>query len=270
MLKQQIHKIMLHHFWDKPLIIGLSGALLSILVYYGSMVLHDDLGRDMEVIQNFIEWFGVPYGLLIALVLVNVWAQYDIVDREFDREADAFAMMFHTVFLIQTADKKLLKYKNEVMEMIGEYVKHVLSTHKVEHNNPDVKKKGDNYLLKIRDTIGEIINFEKHGFLESELLGKLFEVMDVRGDRISHSLQRMPKTVWFLSLLSSIIWLIPFYGLHFENTWVGFVLISGVTFIVVSFLAIIRDLDDPFSGTWGICLDSWEELENLYDEYIQN
>jgi hypothetical protein len=85
-------------------------------------------------------------------------------------------------------------------------------------------------------------------------------MIDERGDRLSHSRQRIPFPVLVLSIVASFIWLIPFFALDFQNRGLGGAFVSGVTFIVVSIILIIIDLDDPVTGTWIVDLDSWEEL----------
>jgi hypothetical protein len=96
--------------------------------------------------------------------------------------------------------------------------------------------------------------------ITSELIREFNDVIDLRGDRISHSKQRIPTPVWGISLASSILWVAPFYALSFKNDLIAIILEGGVTAIVVAILVIIKDLDDPFEGTWKINVAEWELL----------
>lgn len=89
--------------------------------------------KDQETIKGFIEWFGTAYSLFLALVLVNVWAQFETIDREFDREVDALATLFYAVKHThppQGIDQEKADYINRVGNSIKDnikyYVKHVI------------------------------------------------------------------------------------------------------------------------------------------------
>ncbi len=247
-------------FISNPLFIGLFFSLYSI---FGRFYLYPKyselLAEDFELIKSFIEWFGVAYGLLIALVLVNVWAQFDGTEREFDREADAIFMLYESVKQVQeTAGTRDLGEK--IIEAIKKYVAHVTDNYKVELHNLKARDVGDKVLEDIRVLIGRLIYTDAPEAITFELVRQFNEVADVRGDRISRSRQRIPKPVWSISVASSILWVIPFYGLKFASDWVAIFLMSGVTAVVIAILVIIRDLDDPFEGSWQIDIEEWEQL----------
>jgi hypothetical protein len=88
---------------DNPITKSLAFALWAIPIYFYLLPFFGGLkltSSDYNNITQFIEWFGVPYGLLLALVLVNVWTQFDTVDRSFDREVDAIVNLPNLVPLI--------------------------------------------------------------------------------------------------------------------------------------------------------------------------
>ena len=248
-------------FISRPLLIGIFFSLYSFLVrFYVYPKYYPYLAPDSGLIQNFIEWFGVAYGLFIALVLVNVWAQYDSTEREFDREADAIFMLYESVRQIQDTTGDIASLRREIIQCIKDYVTHVTESYVAEHQNWKLRDQGDEILEAIRKRIGKLIHTDEKEAIISELVEEFNEAVDVRGDRISRSRQRIPNPVWGISLASSILWLIPFYGLDFQNDWIAISLVGGVTAIVVAILVIIRDLDDPFEGTWQIDIEEWRQL----------
>ncbi len=248
---------------DNPIAIGFALALSIIPIYYyfilpflSRLGLRDD---DYKNIQQLIEWFGVPYALLLALVLVNVWKQFDETDRAFDREADAILALYNTFLLV--SNKRL--EKDVATNMIG-YIKHVKDyySEECEDKKSHYRNIGDEFLNQIRKLIGDLIKKRGNKVLTAELLRLVNELIDDRGDRLAYSKQRMPKPVLFLSLIASFLWLAPFFVLKFSDFFVGIFLVAGVTLVVVSIILIVWDLDNPFGGTWVIHLDSWEELLN--------
>ena len=85
---------------------------------------------------------------------------------------------------------------------------------------------------------------------------------DARSDRLSYIKQVTTDISYYLSLIASIIWLIPFFLLDFNNILVKSMYIGGIAFILVFILLIIYDLWNVFEGIWQIRLDVWYELLN--------
>jgi hypothetical protein len=211
---------------------------------------------DLTTIGNFIEWFGVPYGLLLALVLVNVWTEFESTDRAFDREVDTIYALYNTFLLI--ADAKTKKY---VYLCLYCYIEHVIANCKVEPKVQALKLRGDKLLNHIRKLTGRLVVQKKeYEVLTTELLRLVNKLIDFRGDRLSFSKQRMPKPVLYLSFISSALWLVPFFALSFGVPFVRIPYLVGVIFVIVSLLLIVMDLDEPFNGTWHINLDTWNEM----------
>ena len=102
----------------------------------------------------------------------------------------------------------------------------------------------------------------------SELLHELNAIIDLRGDRISLSSERLYESLRLLSIITSIVWLIPFYYLYYTDNSggdlslgiFGWILVVAVTFLVIIILTIIDDLDNPFDGYWTINISSWDKL----------
>lgn len=246
-----------------PVFVGVAFAFAGVWFYiYNLRDIVGTIQLDIKYIESFIEWFGVPYGFFIGLVLVNLWAKHDAVEREFDIEADATSTIYQTILLVKKNPRPAFP-KNTIIIKVEAYISHVQKHYKNEHekNGYEAKKQGDNYLKDIRDAIGVLLHTTEEESIKLELLNNINQLADARADRITHSRQKTPKVVWVVAIVSSVLWLIPFYGLHFNLGIVTTFLVGGVTFIVAAILAIVWDLDHPFTGTWKIGLDAWDELE---------
>jgi hypothetical protein len=247
--------------FDNPMLVGIFFMPFVLVVRFYIFTQYASLLEpDMQLLQSFIEWFGVVYGLLVALVIVNVWSQFESLERGFDHEVDAVSALYQTALYIKS--KKLMDER--LIEHIQSYIRHVLDSYAIEHKKLEVRARGKEILDDIGQTIlGTFSGNAEMSVLSAELLKEWNEIRDVRGDRISISSQRIPNGVWMLLVLSSILWLIPFYGLNFQNDLITVFLTGGVTFIVITMLVVIRDFESPFDGTWTISLDEWEYLEKV-------
>lgn len=253
-------------FIDNP--IAESAALALALIaafYYFIYPKLPTLGfneADLINFGNFIEWFGVPYGLLLAYVLVNVWTQYETTKREFDREADGILSLYNTCLVI--TDKPTQKLVNMILYY---YVGHTKKCYAQEFAQDDDGKGntlrfiGGKRLNWIRRIIGNlVVHKTENEVLTTELFRLINKIIDDRGDRIAFSRQRLPGPVLLLSFIASFLWAMPFFSLSFSNPFIQFLYLGGVTFVITSLLLIIVDLNDPFNGSWQIRNDSWEKL----------
>ncbi|MEW6406910.1 MAG: DUF4239 domain-containing protein, partial [Chloroflexota bacterium] len=215
-------------------------------------------------VGNFIEWFGVLYGFLLPLILVRAWEQFDAIDREFDKEADTVKTFYEDVNLLggETIDRK------SILESLLVYVNHVIENYPREADNRTLQTKGDDHLKKVREEYFKIVHStfitRKEGeILATELLHQLNAIIDIRGDRIGLCNQRLFESLRFVALIASVIFVVPFYFVKFNQTYgiLDSFLVFGVIFLVIFILSTIEDLDEPFYGSWRISIDPWNRLQ---------
>ena len=260
--------------FDNPIFHALIFALWGVPLYvllrwipewlsqYLSVKLPSISPEDQLIIGNFIEWFGVPYGLILALVLVNVWTQFEQTERAFDREGDTALRLYNTFHF--ASDESL---KIEVGQKIKDYVSLVRQSHS--GDKKETKELGyteETLLEDIRKKIEELLRDKKEHDLAIILMELLNKLVDDRGDRISYERLRLPGPIRGLSITASLAWLIPFYSLKFTSPLVGPLFIVAVTLVVVSILLIIEDLDNPTEGAWRVRLISLTELEEKLEQ----
>jgi hypothetical protein len=226
--------------------------------------------NDQAVIKGFIEWFGAAYSFFLALAVVNVWSQFETVEREFDRELDAITTLRQTVIYTKVSNKKkesdLKAFRDNVLKEIKEYLDHVVENYRLEHRISEQHRNGD----RILENIGEEISFltSKKVVPEPfiyELFNSLNEAMDVRGDRILHCQPYTPVIVQLVAIVSSVLWLVSFLGLVIYDKWVAATLVGGVAFVIIMVMVIFFDLGEPFGGIWRIHLDEWHEFIETMD-----
>lgn len=258
------------------IISGPLGTFLSFKTKYPEFISEGDKYFNI----NFIEWFGVLYGFLIPTVLVKVWEQFDETDREFDREADAINILSEDIELFDNSN--YLDFKISTLTALQQYTKHVQNYYDREDDDDKTYKlKGDKILMGIRTKYNDykILHPNKKQEKEidpilSELISQLNNAIDIRGDRIALSKQRLFQGLRFIVLVSSVMWLLPFYFIAEpgNNNYYGLftdLLRLGVTFLVIFVLSIIEDLDEPFGGTWKIGTEQWEILQGSLKKSVR-
>lgn len=246
------------NLFDNPITKALAFSLWAIPLYYYlnayafNLILSE---RDLIYIQNFIEWLGILYGMLTVLLLINVWTQFDALERAFDREADSVLAFYNSIILITSPS-----IKRNLKIYVFDYIEHVRRNFATEFIDIKVKRNGELILNEIMQIVVSNIHKKKSDSLSIELLRLHNEWVSNRGDRLSFSIQRMPRPVLTLFFIGSALWLMPFFTLQFTNPLVGMLLIGGVTLLITSIILIMVDLDEPFKGNWSINLDTWDKL----------
>ena len=244
-------------------------AIFEILRKYGIAVPEFISQADQQLIIEFVGWFGIIYSVVWSAVLVREWEHFDELYNTFDREADAIKTLMIDLLLLQSQYDELIV---GVLESLQKYSQNVLSFIAREITLADEVKVGNERLMEIRRLYQHIFrktpNNTSDALIE-ELLTQLNTIIDNRGDRISLSKQKWFGSFKSLTLITSIIWLLPFYFLYFQDPTdshflnfgiFGWLLIITLTVIVVISLAIVDDLDRPFDGLWMIDKESWENL----------
>ena len=261
-------------------------SLFNLRLYYSELImlpyistLHLEqiypvfLSKDDIILnRSFVEWFGVLYGFLLPLILVKAWEQFETLESEFDREADSLKVFAEDVMLLP---KNFKDKKIKFILLAIEYVKHAQEKYVNEtFEENEAKKNGDSLLNRLRNEMSffftSVTTTKNISPLISQLLKQLNVIIDVRGDRISNSKQRLFPGLRFVAVLTSYVFLIPFYFLDYEMGLFGDGLVLAVTILIVFVLHTIEDLDEPFYKKWRLHTDNWKILEENLQIHLRN
>lgn len=218
--------------------------------------------EDASIIGNFIEWFGVLYGVLLALVVVEVWQKQSLVNNEIDREADALVLLLKTMRFLDDNNKI-----EEVTKRIAEYTDIIF---KFKNTYDFETSEASDKLDEIHKEVGSILKSDRCPLpLSIQIMYHINDAIDTRGDWIAHAKDRMPKTLRILIFFTSIFWVLGFFGLNIKSDTLALMLCGAATFTVLSILFIIIDLDDPKGGVWGAKFDSFEVLKKEAEKILE-
>lgn len=218
--------------------------------------------NDSITIQSYVEWLGILYGFLISMIFVRAWERADGVTSSLAREAQAVAILIDNVQSISAKSPiGVVASRNRIIRGIKGYVDHAENLYSIEHADVNQKLVGDKKLDEIGREIK--INFEsrkKYAFLK--LNQNIREIIDARDERIQISKLRIPNVIWMLLLVSSFLWLILFLFIRFDNNWIGYALVFGVAFIVITTITTILVFNEPTRIEWNDPSGSWKRLKS--------
>ena len=208
---------------------------------------------DQIIISNFIQWFGILYGLILTAVFAHALEQFSDAEQAFDAELSTISALHNTCHLLSS---NVLKVK--ILKNLKEYI-NIVKT------NPSARDAGENFYndfsKNIRICVSEIIDDKNDNKLAGRIIDLIDKLLEKRVNRLSCANPYLPSSVKVLSSIASIAWLLPFFVLQFDNPLIGPLIIITVTLAVSSILLITLDLINPIGGTWGIQFDPWKKLE---------
>jgi len=236
---------------------------------------------DKKFIINFVEWFGVIYGFIWSTIVVKVWEQFEELNSTFDREVDAIQLLVEDLSLLNPKNDEL---RSTALSILQTYVRNVRKLMRKDIPIEEEEALGNENLSGIRSTLDEMFHPQKSTSKESDvllgdILTQLNTIVDNRSDRISLLTQSTFDSLKFISMVTSIVWLTPFYFLdytdylsetiiHMQMGIFGWFLVIAVTYLVVIIMSIMDDLNTPFDGYWIVDAKSWEKLANRITQAI--
>lgn len=214
--------------------------------------------EDISNMQNFIQLLGVLYGIYLARLVDDTIKASDDTDLAFTQEVQAIKLFCDNVFLL--SDKKFRRFKTETISVIQSYIAHVINSERFE------TAEGEKLIYELRRLINNRLDSKKN--LEGEgrllmLIENVDDIISTRANRLHWVGRRTPPVYWFLALVFSFLWIIPFVTFSYINEITSSTLIGGATFVITAFLLMIYDINNP--RFWSLNLFEYKTLLSVVE-----
>lgn len=215
-----------------------------------------DLLSDVGGVGAFVTAIGTLYSVLTGFTVVSVWGQFTETDLSIKREARELAELWRYVGYVSDAESVALARR-----AIERYRDEVVSKEWPAMLRRETASAAEDEFLEMTDAVNAIkVATQKDVPAWAEAVRALGAVSDARGERTVLVLQRMPSLLRLLLYIATISLVGGMVLLGFQSTVIA-VLVSAFT-VVVSLLVleVIDDLDDPFTGAWGVSSAPFERI----------
>jgi hypothetical protein len=234
---------MTRNFWMRLAI----GVPITIVAQF---LLRDrlDLLSDVGGVGAFVTAIGTLYSVLTGFTVVSVWGQFTETDLSIKREARELAELWRYVGYVSDAEGVAL-----ARSAIERYRDEVVSKEWPAMLRRETASAAEDEFLEMTDAVNAIkVATQEDVPAWAEAVRALGAVSDARGERTILVLQRMPSLLRLLLYIATISLVGGMVLLGFQSTVIA-ILVSAFT-VVVSLLVleVIDDLDDPFTGAWGV------------------
>lgn len=225
----------------------------SFLLSFGSaMAPHS----DVHGIGTYLEVLGGLYSIVVAFVIYVVWDQFSRVQIGLAQEASAIEDLYRVATFLSD-DKAVWPIRAAARQYLD-------STAGDEPRNlakgQTSRLAEEQFDAMCRTVRGVEIKTNKDEAVFAELLHAMARVSDARDARLGVSATRIPRTLWNLVVFASIALFGGFLALGIHSVFLSLLVVAAVASTLTFLLAVIQDMDNPFTGVW---MASYDEMKTI-------
>jgi hypothetical protein len=211
---------------------------------------------------------GIIYAVLLALVMIAVWEQYQAASETVEQEANA------TAEIAWLAHRLPEPQGPHIQELCRSYAEEVI------HKEWPLMEQGKAPLMRqvggtpagwtiIDDIRASLQDYEPHTKAEEQLyatgLGQIEELNDARRMRLVAAEEGIPGVLWAVLIFGGVAAIGFTYLFGMENTWAHRLMVVTLAALIGLVLFTIGALEHPFSGGARIGTGAFELILERFD-----
>jgi Protein of unknown function (DUF4239) len=211
--------------------------------------------NDAEGIGALLQIIGTLYSVVYAFAIYVIWGQFTSVENEIQKESGTLKdLLLFSQRLTETVREPIVRAVKIYARGVAETEWRTLSARE------DTDKTGKLFSA----VISAVTDVKPEDDTERVVYQRLLEIANQasahRDERLALSIKRMPPTLLtFVTLTASMILFLLFF-FPFRNLALGLVAIAITTMLLFFAQFVLRDLDNPFEGTWNVGSEPFAEL----------
>jgi len=255
-------------FLGKPIHKG--GSSLTLTVVYGVLVVGGTCLvalAGLELVQRLVPVssrqqhndvagfiyaaLGVIYAVLLALVVIAVWEEYQAASETVEQEANALAEIYWLAYRLPEPED------THIQELVRSYTEEVI------HKEYPLMEQGQAPLMTqtqgtpagwtlIDEIRANLQEFDPHTKAEEQLyaegLDQIQRLADARRMRLVAAEEGVPGVLWAVLIFGGIAAVSFTYLFGLENTWAHRLMVVTLAAVIGLVLFTIGSLEHPFSG----------------------
>lgn len=211
-----------------------------------------------NVISGVLSTMGVLYGLLLGLVSVDNWDNYDAARNLSATEAAAISAFYRDVAILHHPREPALQ------EDVRNYLKKIIQEEFPSYSEGEVPS-GSYHLL---DAIHrDLVTYSPEGPVEVQFykeavshFNRMVELRDLRLDSVAHD--GIPVVFWYAIVLGSLTMILVSFFFHMPSFQGHLFLVNCMTFFTAVMVFLILAVDNPWRGTISVSPGPYMEVLN--------
>jgi len=241
------------------LVLLLSGISISVLLLVRKRILPRlrMTGEDSHFIGPMVHSIMVFYGLVLALIAVNVFETYSKASEIVSAEASAYAMLYRDISSLPEPSRSGLQ------AALREYVEYTI------HEAWPVQRTGripSTGVAMVDSVQARLAAFEPSTEGQKILLAEVWRTynhaVEIRRERLEEVTTGLPGVMWMVVLLGAAISLTGAAFFKVEDVRLHAILVTLLATFIASVIFIVLAMDRPFRGDLGISAEPYELIYN--------
>ena len=241
------------------LVPGLLGISLFVFASVGGLLLVQrlvpiELRKQHNDVAGFIyAVVGIAYAVLLGLVVVAVWEQYQIARDTTEREADELAELFWLGQRLSPVEGRRLQ------ELSRSYARVVVDEEWPLMARGESSPRAWALIDEIRLTVQNLDPHTDAGqVLYEQGFERVHDLADARRDRLVEAEQGIPGILWVVLVTGAIITVGFTYLFGLDDTTTHTLMVALLALIIGLVLFTIGSLEYPFRGIVQVGPDAFE------------
>jgi hypothetical protein len=228
-------------------VIGACLVAVAGLELVQRLVPHEKRQEHNDVAGFLYAVIGVVYAVLLALLVIAVWGQFQKANETVESEANGVAEVAWLAHRLPEPERHVLQ------EDARAYAQEVVDTEwpRMEQGLEGVQSlpQGWDLIDDMRDTLQ---GFEPSTAAEQELyaegLDRISRLGDARRMRIVAAQEGIPGVLWVVLVFGAVVTVGFTYLFGMRNSWAHRLMVMSLTAVIALVLFAIVAMDYPFSG----------------------
>lgn len=246
--------------------IGLLLLCTSVALAVGGLVLVQRLvpiavRRQQNDVAGFIyAVLGVVYAVLLGLMVVAVWEEWDAAAETADEEASSLAEIFWI------ANRMSESEGNHIQKLARSYAGVVIDEEWPLMEREKASPRAWDLLDEIR---ADLLSFDPstpaQQVLYEQGLERMRDLADARQARLLEARQGLPTILWVVLLVGGIVVVSFTYLFGLESTVIHLLMVAALALIISLVLFTVAALNFPFKGDITVGPDAMEQVLGRFE-----
>jgi hypothetical protein len=198
---------------------------------------------------------GVAYAVLLAVVVIAVWQNYETAKTNVDTEANELAGVY---FLASQLPEP---QRTHVQDLARRYARVVVEEEWSMMEQGQTSPRADSLLRQLRSKLLEFDpSTEREQVLYEGGLTQLHDALDARRSRLLEVREGIPNLLWVVLVVGGVITVSFTYLFGLKSNLAHALMVAALTLLICGILFTIGEFDYPFSGVVEIRPDAFREM----------
>ena len=203
---------------------------------------------------------GVTYAVLLGLMVVAVWEEWNRATVTADNEANALAEVFWIAAKMPEAEG------TKIQELVRSYATIVVDEEWALMQQQKSSPKAWDRLDEIRASLQDFDpSDQQEQIIYEQSLENMRTLADTRRDRLLEAEQGLPIILWVVLILGGVIVVGFTYLFGLDSTVIHLLMVASLTLIISLVLFTVAALDYPFEGDITIHPDAMEQVLGRFE-----